>query len=517
MTVKVFDWIAHHARRAPAKLASVDLHSGRRFTYGEMNDRVARLAGALGGQFGIGQGDRVGVLSMNTSDMFEMQFACARIGAVFLPLNWRLTVSELEFIVGDAGPNILILDTEFAETGAEVARLCGIEHKLSLSGDGGDSDYERAIAAAEPMTKMIDQTDDQMVTVMYTSGTTGLPKGAMITHRMIFYNAVNLGIPAKITPDTVTLTVLPQFHTAGLNCYSNPVFHAGGTVLTTRTFDPREALDMLLDPALGISHFFGVPANYQFIGQQPDFTEHDLSHLVSAGIGGAPSAKALLDQWAAQGVALQQGYGMTETSPLVTFLDAEDAVRKVGSAGKPGLHTETRIVCEDGSDAGIGEMGELWCKGPNITPGYWNRPEETAVSITDGWLHTGDAALIDEEGFYFIVDRWKDMYISGGENVYPAEVENVIYQLPAVGEAAVVGIPDEKWGEVGHVVAVAKAGEALTEQDILDHCRNKLARFKQPRMVHFIDALPRNATGKVLKRELRDFLLQDEEKTAADA
>jgi len=291
---------------------------------------------------------------------------------------------------------------------------------------------------------------------MYTSGTTGQPKGAVITHGMTFWNCVNLGGPAYISPSSVFLGVLPLFHTGGLNCYTNPVLHAGGTVLIMRAFDPAAALELISDPKRAINAFFGVPSIYQFMAQHPGFESSDFSRLIIGGVGGAPMPVPLLKVWEQRGVALQQGYGMTETSPAVLTLDREDAARKAGSSGKPVLHTEVRIVQPDGSDAAIGEIGELWVKGPNITPGYWNRPDANRSSFTDGWLHTGDAARIDEEGFYYIVDRWKDMYISGGENVYPAEVENVLHQIAAVAEAAVIGIPSEQWGEVGMAIVAVK-------------------------------------------------------------
>ena len=297
---------------------------------------------------------------------------------------------------------------------------------------------------------------------MYTSGTTGQPKGAIITHGMTFWNCVNLGGPAYISPSSVLLTVLPLFHTGGLNCYTNPVLHAGGTVLIMRAFDPGEALQLISDPARGINQFFGVPSIYQFMAQHPSFAASDFSRLVIGGVGGAPMPVPLLKVWEARGVALQQGYGMTETSPAVLTLDKEDAARKAGSSGKPVLHTEVRIVRPDGSDADVGELGEFWVKGPNITPGYWNRPDANTSSFTDGWLHTGDAARIDDEGFYYIVDRWKDMYISGGENVYPAEVENVLHQLAAIAEAAMIGIPNEQWGEIGMAIVAVKPGHTLT-------------------------------------------------------
>jgi fatty-acyl-CoA synthase len=281
------------------------------------------------------------------------------------------------------------------------------------------------------------------------------------------------------------------------------VFQTGGTVVIMRSFDPGESLRLIGDPAMGITHLFGVPANYQFMAQHPRFAETDMSGLVFAGVGGAPTPDAILRTWQAQGALLQQGYGMTETSPLVLVLDKEDAVRKAGSAGKPALNMEMRVVGDDGTDAPAGTIGELWVKGPNITKGYWKQPEVTEAAFTDGWLHTGDAALVDDEGYYFIVDRWKDMYISGGENVYPAEVENVLYQNDAIAEAAVIGIADDRWGQVGRAVVVVKPGCALTEDAVVAHCARNLARYKLPHSVVFTDALPRNATGKVHKPTLR--------------
>jgi fatty-acyl-CoA synthase len=320
---------------------------------------------------------------------------------------------------------------------------------------------------------------------------------------MTFWNCVNLGGPAYVSPSSVLLTVLPLFHTGGLNCYTNPVLHAGGTVLIMRAFDPGLALQLISDPSYRINQFFGVPAIYQFMAQHPSFAAADFSRIAIGGVGGAPMPVPLLKVWEARGVALQQGYGMTETSPAVLTLDKEDAARKAGSSGKPVLHTEVRIVRPDGSDADVGELGELWVRGPNVTPGYWNRPDANASSFTDGWLHTGDATRVDEEGFYYIVDRWKDMYISGGENVYPAEVESVLHQLGAVAEAAIIGIPSEQWGEVGMAIVAVKPGHTLTPDEVHAHCQANLARFKCPRRIEFVEALPRNATGKIHKPTLR--------------
>ncbi|MEQ9642733.1 MAG: long-chain fatty acid--CoA ligase [Alphaproteobacteria bacterium] len=503
MTVKVYDWIKHHARRVPDQTASVDLHSGRHFSYVEMDRRVDQCAGMLA-ELGVGRGDRCAVLLPNTSDFFEVQFACARLGAIFVPLNWRLTVPELTYIVGDAGAKVLIHDADFAETAEALQEPCEITHLVETSAEGANNAYEYGLAAASPPPPPPDLTHDDTWTIMYTSGTTGHPKGAIITHGMTFWNAINLGGPHLVGPQSKLLNVLPLFHTGGLNCYCNPVFHAGGTVEVVRDFEPGAALKLLGDPERGYTHFFGIPAHYLFMSQHPDFDSTDFGHVQVAGIGGAPSSLPLLETWAARGLSLAQGFGMTETSPAVTALDAPMALAKAGSVGLPVLHTQVRLVAEDGSDITEPDtIGELWAKGPNITPGYWNKPEATAETITDGWLHTGDAARFDEDGYYYIVDRWKDMYISGGENVYPAEVENVIYQLPHVAEVAIIGVPDERWGEVGCAVVAVKPGQLLEETDVLRHCQDKLARYKQPKSVRFVDALPRNATGKVLKRELR--------------
>ncbi|MFO1080627.1 MAG: long-chain fatty acid--CoA ligase [Reyranellaceae bacterium] len=496
-SIAYFDWIAHHAGRRPHRIAIHDLHTGRRLTYAELDRRVSRLAAALVAR-GIGRGDRVALLAPNGPEYFELQFACGRLGAIMLPLNWRLTVPELDYILGDSSPGLLIHDAAFA---AQAAALSA--SRLEIAPDSPDSPYERALAEAGTPPAAAALTHDDIAMVMYTSGTTGHPKGAIITHGMNFWNCINLGIPALIGPDTVQLVVLPLFHTGGLNCYANPVLHAGGTIVLMRAFDPGQALDHLSDPALGITHFFAVPAPYQFMMQHPRFQSADLGRLRIAGVGGAPCALPILETWSARGVPLVQGWGMTETSPAGTMLDAADAIRKVGSAGKALMHTAIRIVDENGGDVAPGGIGELLIKGPNVTPGYWNKPEATAAAFTDGWLHTGDAARQDDEGFVFIVDRWKDMYISGGENVYPAEVESVLFQLPQIADAAIIGVPNERWGEVGLAVVVLKPDQPIEESDIVRHCLGRLAKFKVPQSVTFVDALPRNATGKVLKRELR--------------
>ena len=502
MSFAYFDWIAHHAEVRGDRTAAIDLATQRRFTYAQFDERIDRLASYLAG-LGVKKGERVAVLAANTTDILETQFACFRLGAIFTPLNIRLTVHELAFIVSDAAPVLLAHDGDFATMADELKKQCSLPHLLAYG-----APYEKAIASSQRLASHTPCDMNDICTIMYTSGTTGKPKGSQTTHLMNFINCINLGIGVFISQKTNHLCVLPLFHTGGLNCYVNPVFHAGGCNIIMRAFDPGESLRLIGDPAIGLTHFFGVPSIYQFMGAHPAFAKTDFSRLQIAGVGGAPMPVPLLKMWEARGLTLVQGYGMTETSPAVLVLDAEDAARKAGSAGRPVLHGELKIVDEDGNEVKKGEMGELWVKGPNITPGYWNRPEANKTSFTDGWLHTGDAARQDADGFYYIVDRTKDMYISGGENVYPAEVEDTLYQIPQIAEAAVIGQPDGTWGETGLAIVVKKPGADLTETQVIAHCRERLARFKCPTRVLFIDALPRNATGKVHKPTLRASFLE---------
>lgn len=501
--MKCFDWIASHANRTPAKLAQVDWASQRRFSYAQMHQRVSAVAGYLQGQLAVKQGDRVAVLAVNCSDLFELQFACVRLGAVFVPLNVRLAPAELEYMLNDLDAKLLFCAPAFLETGNYLQEVCKLEHLKTFSGDGSECDYEAGISNAEPVTHMAAVEDSDNWAILYTSGTTGRPKGACLTHRMVLYNALNLAAPAALTRDSVNLCMLPIFHTSGLNVYANPVFYLGATNVVMGNFDPGLALQLMGDVELGITHLIAVPAIYQFMAADAAFETTDFSGITVASVGGAPAPESILKRCAAGGLLLSQGYGMTETGPSALAMDEEDSERKLGSCGKPVLHIEAKLVCPDGALVARGEVGELWLRGPSITPGYWRRPEANAKEFTDGWLHTGDAAYCDEDGYYYIVARWKDMYISGGENVYPAEVENIISELPELLEAAVIGIDDEKWGEVGCAFLVLHAGQAIDRETVLSHCQSKLAKYKVPKEIRFIDTLPRNATGKVLKAELQ--------------
>ena len=503
MSVNHYDWSAYNSYVRPNKIAIRDLTSNKSLTYKELDDRASRLASWLQSK-NIKKGDRVAILSQNCPEFFELEFACAKVGAIELPLNWRLTKPELEYILNDSSPVVLIYDSLFADISNELITDCSISDSLCLDHDDPDCEYESSLMSHDTSYEGVKTDHDDLIMIMYTSGTTGHPKGAMINHRMQLYNCINLASPAFVNSEAVQLVVLPLFHTGGMNCYANPVLHAGGELILIREFDPGLALSILGNQEYKVTHFFAVPAPYQFMMNHPNFEDTDLSSIKAAGIGGAPCAEAILKTWSNRGVSMIQGWGMTETSPGGIGLDADDAERKLGSAGKPLLHTEVKIIGDNGEDLPWGGVGELLIRGPNVTPGYWNNPKATEDSFVDDWLKTGDAARFDDEGFVYIVDRWKDMYISGGENVYPAEVENVLYQLPQVAEAAIIGVPDERWGETGVAFISLKSDETIEEKDLISHCIENLAKFKVPSKVEFIDALPRNATGKVLKRTLRD-------------
>ncbi len=511
------DWLAFHADRTPDKLAAIDQHSGRHFTYAEFNDRAARLAAYLRDQWGVVKGDRVAILAKNSTDYFEFQFACWKLNAMMLPLNWRLAEPELLFILNDAAPKGIVYDAEFADRLPPLVAASPVKHRLRIdSAEQGSDDapaYESALQGTHSRLVMNPQTThDDPMTIMYTAGTTGHPKGVLITYGMTTWNVINISTPTGLGCDSVHYVVLPTFHTGGLNLYANPVFHHGGTNIIARQFDAAQTLATLADPALGVTHFFGVPSVYLFLSQHEEFDKADLKRIVSWGCGGAPMPVAVLEQYARRGIIVQLGFGMTETSPTVFLIDKRRALEKPTSVGKPLLHTRVRVVDENLRDMPAGAVGEVVISGPNVTPGYWNRPDanESSFSLDEygnRWLHSGDAGMVDDEGCIYIVDRFKDMYISGGENVYPAEIEQVIYQMEAVAEAAVIGVPDERWGESGLAIVTVKAGCQLEAAAVIDYCKSRLAKFKIPKHVVFIEALPRNAAGKVLKRDLRGQFL----------
>jgi fatty-acyl-CoA synthase len=507
-----FDWSKRHAERTPDKLALVDAHSGRQLTYAQFNERANRFASFLQDTLGIQPGDRVSILAQNSSDYYEVLFACGKMGAILNTLNWRLAVPELQFILNDCSPRVLVYEPLFAEAVGELRAQIDCDYYVVIGegAPGGEWTYEGAVATGSPEgVEMPSLQYTDTWAILYTSGTTGQPKGAQVTYGNFFYNAVGMGRAIDLTSEDVNLNVLPTFHAGGLGLYAGPILHAGGTLVVMRAFEPGEFLRLVEEWKVTV--LLLVPSIYLILAQYPDFDEYDLSSIRHWGSGGSSLPPSLVHQYAEKGIIIQQGFGMTETGPTVFIITEKDALRKAGSVGKPVLHTDVCIMDRDHNLLGPNEVGELCIRGGNVITGYWNRPEATAKAIVahpatgagGPWLHSGDAAMYDDEGFYYIVDRWKDMFISGGENVYPAEVENVIYHHPAVAEVAVIGVPHPKWQEVGRALVVVKEGQTVTEEELIEFCRGKLARYKIPKSVVFVDALPRTAAGKVLKRELR--------------
>jgi fatty-acyl-CoA synthase len=495
------NWMYQRALRTPHRKALT--FEGATWTYAVLQSRIDRLAGALRAN-GVCHGDRVGFLGFNQPSFVETLFAAARLGAIFVPLNYRLSGPELSYIINDAGVHTLVVDAPHRPV-IDTVRA-ELPCRRFFSADQTDGDWMSVpdlIAAHEPSREGVKVAEDEVAIIMYTSGTTGRPKGAMLTHGNIWWNNVNVLHAYDVRESDVSLLVAPLFHIGGLNVNSLVIWQKGGHVVLHRNFDPKRCLEDI--PAYRVSTMFAVPAMLLFLSQHREFASADLSRLRTVLCGGAPVPEPLMRLYAERGIPINQGYGLTETAPFVTFLAPEWGMEKLGSAGKPPMFSEVRLVDANGRDVGEPRVnGEVITSGPNIMKGYWNNPEATAAAIdAEGWFHTGDVGFFDADGFLYIADRLKDMVISGGENVYPAEVESVLYDHPAVAEIAVIGLPDEQWGEAVVAVAALKRGANLELEELRTFATERLARYKLPRRLEIVDALPRNPAGKVLKFELR--------------
>jgi fatty-acyl-CoA synthase len=419
-------------------------------------------------------------------------------------LNWRLTPYELEKLLADGAPKALVYGSEFVpQVNALRGKIASLQYYVALGEKASPEDIlfsERESFSDEPLPE-VDLDWDSPWVICYTGGTTGLPKGAVLTHRSITANAVNTVISWGLTPDDVAILNAPLFHSGGLNVFTAPLVYIGGTSIVCKGFDPDQVFDLIRDA--GVTVFFGVPTMFIMLQQHPRWEEADFSRLKIVISGGAPCPMPVFEKFWERDVNFKTGYGLTEAGPNTFWLPPEDVRRKPGSVGFPLFHIDVKIVREDGTECGPDEVGELLIRGPHVCAGYWNNPEATAEAFKDGWLHTGDLAKRDAEGYYYIVGRIKDMFISGGENVYPAEIESVLYAHPAVAEAAVIGIPDPKWGEVGRAIVALRPGASVTEEELLAFCRERLARYKVPKSIVFVDALPKTGAGKIDKERLK--------------
>jgi fatty-acyl-CoA synthase len=498
------DWTAYWARRTPDAVALVEPSSERRWTYRELDRAANQLAHGLAGACGVGRGDRVALLAHNSLEHFALLFACGKLGAMLAPLNWRLAPRELDEVLADADPKVLFYDDACATTAAALGPGAAQKAALCRASAGGLDARARLWApssdapAGDPAVGLEDP-----LLLCYTSGTTGRPKGALLSHRQLLFNSLSTELAVGLSSADSTLVFMPMFHTGGLNCLATPILHHGGKVVVMPAFDAERALTLSADERVTMQ--MAVPTIFELLRDAPSFRAADLSSVRMALCGGAPCPLPLIETYRERGILFRQGYGLTEVGPNCFSLTEEDAFRKAGSVGWPNFYVSARIINDADASCADGEPGELVLGGPMVTLGYFRNPAATEEAFRGtAWFHTGDQVTRDAEGYHYIVGRKKDMFISGGENVYPVEIEQALATVAGVAEVCVIGVADARWGEVGRAVVVAKPGARLDEARLLSALDGRLARYKIPKSVVFAEALPRNASGKILRAQVRE-------------
>ena len=498
MKINIGDFLTRRSRLTPDREGLVC--EGVRRTYKDLNDRANRLAHAMKA-LGIGHGDRVSILAFNEPEYYDMYFGLGKIGATLVPVNYRLAGPEIQYILSDCESKVLVFGPEYAEVVDSIRNDIPAKELIAISADPPEwaRSYETLIADASDGEPQMAGGDDDTLTILYTSGTTGRPKGAELTHAYYHWNSVNLSCTLGLDIGNTTLIALPLFHIGAL---AGPpwIVHSGGKAVLLRTLDPQRFLELIEEEK--VSGFGSVPQLLDFLKLVPDFEKYDWSSIRTILVYAAPVPVTLIKEYEASGIKVRQLYGLTECN-TGTVLDSENAIEKAGSCGRPFFHTEVRVVDDSGRDLPAGEKGEVLLRAPNMMNGYLNRPEETAAAIIDGWLHTGDIGKMDADGFLYILDRKKDMIISGGENIYPAEIEDALLNNPKVADVGVIGYAHEKWGEAVKAIVVVKEGQTLTEEELIEWCQGKIGKFKIPKSVVVTDAIPRTPTGKILKTDLR--------------
>lgn len=507
-------WLQRRRPKSGNKAAIIA--GGREVSYEQLAERSARLANAFRDR-GVGRGDRVAYLGENHPAFLETLFACGLAGAVFVPLNTRLAPPEIQFQLRDCGPVLLVHAGSLSDLAVRGGAGTAVRRRIVVDRSPGDTreegatreegttaaeDYEDVVASGADVAPDEPVGLDDGAMILYTSGTTGHPKGALLTHGNITWNCINVIVDFDFASTDVALMISPMFHVASLNMGVLPTLLKGGTVVLEPKFDPSRTLQLIEQHR--VTTISGVPTTYQLLCEHPAWATADISSLNKLTCGGSAVPARVLEAYEARGLRFSNGYGMTETAPGATTLPASRSRDKAGSSGLPHFFTDVRIADPLGDASPVGTVGEIQIKGPNVIHGYWDRPEESAASYADGgWFRSGDMGYKDPDGFFFVSDRLKDMIISGGENIYPAEVEQAIIELEAVGSVAVIGVPDEKWGEVPRAVLVLREGAQLSEDQLRAYLDGKLARYKIPKSVVFIDEMPRTASGKIRKAELR--------------
>ena len=495
------------ANKYPERLAVISDEG--RWTYRAVHERTNRLAGAML-DAGLKKGDRIAILFFNGNYFVESYFAAVKIGLVVTPVNFRLTGREIEYVLNDAQPLLLIYGPEFEKTLQAVRdRLVSVRHFISPHNSETSLavDYEDFLAGGEPdnviPTPTVNEGDPCQL--MYTSGTTGKPKGALLTHRNVLWNLFNTIWAREDKSGERAVIVGPLYHTAALNNHLTIQIALGGTSIVIRKFEPESLLRTIEKERATI--ISGAPALYNMLLQHSKMHQYDTRSIIKCTSGSDKlplEIKKRLLEFFPNIKGVYDVYGLTEASPCITILSAEDSLRKDGSVGQALPYLEVRIVDQENNSLPSGEVGELICRGPNVMQGYHRNPRATGESLKNGWLYTGDLARVDDEGFIYIVDRKKEMILSGGENIYPREIEEVLMRHSAVADVAVIGIPHPTWGETVKAFVALREGHIIDEQEVIDFCKNNLASYKKPTAVAFVPAIPRNPSGKALKRLLRE-------------
>lgn len=495
------DWAAKWALYSPDKMALKEYETQRTLTYHDLNRLGNRLAHYLVNHYNIQKGDRVAVLAEYCLEYLILFVAAQKIGFMLVPLNYRLSSAEIDYLLNDAEPILIINENKFQSLLNNTSYYSRAKYNWTI--ENVNNLCDKALHYPEDQSFEINSVEeDHPIFILYTSGTTGFPKGALYTHKMLFWNSINTAMSLIINSESRTVNCMPPFHTGGWNVLMTPFLHHGAYTCFLKKFDAATILQLLQEEQVTL--FMGVPTMLKMIADLPEFNEAQFPNLLYIIVGGEPMPIPLIEKWHEKKVPIRQGYGMTEVGPNLTSLHQHDAIRKKGSIGRPNYYVDIKIVDHLGKDVPANESGELLLKGPMVTPGYWRNESATQKAIENGWFHTGDMVRQDEEGYIYVVDRIKNMFISGGENVYPAEIERVLVQHPCVAEAAVIGIPDEKWGEVGRAFVVCKPGSYIQENDIIQHCQSLLAKYKIPKIITFLLELPKNDTGKINRMALKE-------------
>lgn len=492
------DWLKRWKLYSPNNIAIKDGETGREFSYSKLYQLANQGAHLLRSEYGISKGDRVAVLATNELEYVFLFFALQRLGAILVPVNFRLTQREVDHIITDSSPKMVLFQETYRDI---VENLPASINPLKLLLQGENS-FSSKLSALPPQNEYAFTAQElDPVMILYTSGTTGAPKGAILTYKMLFWNSINTTLRLNISQNDCVVIFLPFFHTGGWNVLTTPFIHRGAKVVFLKKFDAEQILS--LSEKEKATMIFGVPTTMEMMARSPRFSEVDLKNVRYAIVGGEPMPLELIKAWDKKGIPIRQGYGLTEFGPNVFSLNEEDAIRKIGSIGFPNFYIEAKVVDHDGRELGDNQVGELVLRGPMCMQGYWHNDKATQETVKEGWLYTGDLVRRDYEGYYYVVGRKKDMYISGGENVYPPEIEQILRAHPKVVEAAVIGVPDEKWGEVGKAFVVAE-DSTLTSEELLHHCLQNLAKFKIPKHFVFLPSLPKGDSGKILKRKLTE-------------